>query len=107
MTAHGYHLFPMRYDERAFGGLPRGRLIEALKAEGVPASAGYPYPLYRNELFKDHRHAVRPCPVAEEICGTWVWLPHNALLAGEEWTDGILAAVRKIRAGAGALLPAA
>jgi dTDP-4-amino-4,6-dideoxygalactose transaminase len=107
VTAHGYHLFPMRYDEGAFGGLPRDRFVEALKAEGVPASTGYPYPLYRNELFQAHRHVVRPCPVAEEICGAWVWLPHNVLLAGEDWIDAALAAVRKIRAGTGALLSAA
>lgn len=107
VTAHGYHLFIMRYDERVFGGLSRDRFVEALRAEGVPATTGYPYPLYRNELFRDQRHVVEPCPVAEEICGSWIWLPHNALLAGEEWIDGVLAAVRKIRAGAGALLSAA
>jgi dTDP-4-amino-4,6-dideoxygalactose transaminase len=103
VTAHGYHLFLMRYDVRAFNGLSRDKFVEALTAEGVPATTGYPHPLYRNELFENHRHVVKPCPVAEEVCGSWVWLPHNALLAGEEWIDGVLAAVRKIRAGAGAL----
>ena len=107
VTAHGYHLFSMRYDERAFGGLSRDRFVEALQAEGAPATTGYPYPLYHNELFKGHRHVVKPCPVAEEICGSWVWLPHNALLAREEWVDGALAAVRKIRSGLGALLASA
>jgi hypothetical protein len=44
--------------------------------------------------------------VAEEVCGSWVWLPHHVLLADEGWIDGVLTAVRKIRAGAGSLLAA-
>jgi dTDP-4-amino-4,6-dideoxygalactose transaminase len=107
VTEHAYHLFTMRYDERAFGGVSRDRFVEALKAEGVPATAGYPHPLYHNELFKAHLHVVKPCPIAEESCKRSVWLPHNALLADEKWIDGVLAAVRKIRDGAGALLATA
>jgi dTDP-4-amino-4,6-dideoxygalactose transaminase len=106
VTAHAYHLFSMKYDESAFGGVSRERFVEALNAEGVPVTTGYPYPLYHNQLFKQHAHVVKPCPVAEEFCKRSVWLPHNALLADESWIGGVVNAIRKVRDGAAALLAA-
>ncbi len=103
VTAHGYHLFSMRLDVGAFDRVPRARVLEALQAEGLPVTTGYPQPIYRNELFKQHAHIVRPCPEAEAYCKSSVWLPHNALLADEEWIDDALAAMRKVRQGARAL----
>jgi dTDP-4-amino-4,6-dideoxygalactose transaminase len=107
VTAHGYHLFSMTYDEGALEGLPRGKFVEALQAEGLPVTTGYPHPIYRNELFKQHAHIVHPSPEAEAYCKSSVWLPHNALLAEEEWIDGALAAIRKVRQGARELAVAA
>lgn len=106
ITAHGYHLFSMRFDEQAFQGAARERVIEALQAEGLPVSAGYPYPIYRNQLFSQRPHLVHPCAEAEEYCRTSIWLQHNALLADNEWIDGALSAMRKVQAGAKALLSA-
>lgn len=97
VTAHGLHLFSMRFDQEAFGGASRSRVIEALQAEGVPVTAGYPQPIYRNELFKHHPHVVHDCSEAEAYCRQSVWLPHNALLADEQWIDEALAAIRKVR----------
>jgi dTDP-4-amino-4,6-dideoxygalactose transaminase len=105
VTAHGLHLFSMRFDRDAFCGVSRSRVIEALQAEGVPVTAGYPQPIYRNELFKHHPHVVHDCSEAESYCRTSVWLPHNALLADEEWIDDALAAIRKVRERANELLP--
>lgn len=107
VTAHGYHLFSMKYDERALEGLPRGKFVEALQAEGLPITTGYPHPIYRNELFKQHAHIVHPSPEAEAYCNSSAWLPQNALLAEQEWIDGALAAMRKVRQGARELLAAA
>jgi dTDP-4-amino-4,6-dideoxygalactose transaminase len=104
VTAHGYHIFSMRYDEQAYEGLPRKRFVEALQAEGLPVTTGYPYPIYRNRLFEHHSHVVHPCAQAEAYCETSVWLPHNALLADDGWIDSALAAVRKVRDGARELL---
>jgi dTDP-4-amino-4,6-dideoxygalactose transaminase len=72
-------------------------VIEALQAEGVPVTAGYPRPIYRNELFKQFPHVVHDCPEAEAYCDTSIWLPHNALLADEQWIDDVLGAFRKVR----------
>lgn len=104
VTAHGYHLFSMRYDEQVFEGLPRERFVEALQAEGLPVITGYPHPIYRNKLFKQHPHVVHPSPEAEAYCQSSVWLPHNALLADKKWIDDALAAVRKVHDGARELL---
>ena len=107
VSAHGLHIFSMKFDQDAFGGVSRSRVIEAMQAEGLPVTAGYPQPIYRNELFKHHPHVVHDCTEAEAYCRTSVWLPHNALLADEQWIDDALAAVRKVRERADELLPEA
>lgn len=40
-TRNAYHLYMMRYNQEAFGGLPRARFVQAVRAEGAPISAGY------------------------------------------------------------------
>lgn len=105
VSTHGFHIFSMMFDQTGFGGASRPRVIEALQAEGLPVTAGYPQPIYRNELFKDHPHVVHDCSEAEAYCQASVWLPHNALLADEQWIDDALAAVRKVRENAEQLLP--
>ena len=104
VTAHAFHLFSMTFAEDAYGGVSRSRVIEALQAEGVPVTAGYPQPIYRNQLFKHQPHVVHGCPEAEAYCRTSVWLPHNVLLADEQWIDDALAAFRKVRAMADELV---
>ncbi|HET6646186.1 MAG TPA: DegT/DnrJ/EryC1/StrS family aminotransferase [Pyrinomonadaceae bacterium] len=104
VSAHAFHIFSMKFDQDSFDGVSRSRVIEALQAEGLPVTAGYPQPIYRNELFKDHPHAVHDCSEAEAYCRTSVWLPHNALLADEQWIEAALAAMRKVRERADELL---
>ncbi len=50
MTRRSYHMYIFRVNETQLG-CSRERLIEALVAEGVPASAGWYRPLYRNGVF--------------------------------------------------------
>ena len=38
---HARHLYLFRYNDEAFRGIPKSRFIEALRAEGIPASPGY------------------------------------------------------------------
>ncbi|HEY8224898.1 MAG TPA: DegT/DnrJ/EryC1/StrS family aminotransferase [Pyrinomonadaceae bacterium] len=104
ITAHGFHLFSMRYLSEAVTGVSRDRFVEALQAEGLPAATGYPYPIYRNELFKHQAHILHPCPEAEAYCNSSVWLPQNALLADEEWINQALAAISKVSANSKLLL---
>jgi dTDP-4-amino-4,6-dideoxygalactose transaminase len=103
VTTHGYHLFSMRYEAALWGDVPRDRVVAALQAEGVPVTSGYPHPLFRNAVFQQYPTIVQPCPEAEAYCESSIWLPHNALLASEDWLDGVVAALNKVRNSVGEL----
>ena len=62
-TRHSYHLFMLRLDGEAFGA-PRPAVIEALRAEGIPCSAGYGFslpqqPMFREQAFGPYLHRSR------------------------------------------------
>jgi dTDP-4-amino-4,6-dideoxygalactose transaminase len=97
ITAHAFHLFSMHYLSNELG-VTRDKFAAALQAEGLPVTTGYPYPIYRNRLFKDHLHMVHPSPVAEVYCKTSLWLPQNALLADAQWIEEAIAAIHKVSA---------
>lgn len=103
VTIHGYHLFSMRYAPVFWGGAPRDKVVAALQAEGVPVSSGYPHPIYCNAVFRQHPAVVRACPEAEAYCESSIWLPHNALLADEDWLEEVAAALNKVRNSSGEL----
>lgn len=105
VAIHAYHLFSMRFDSSSWGNASRDQVVAALQAEGVPVSAGYPHPIYRNELFQQHPNVVRPCPEAESYCESSMWLPHNALLAEEAWLDDVVVAIEKVKNSADGLAP--
>ena len=94
--AHAYHIFSMRLRSAQFGA-PRDQVIAALAAEGVPVSASYPHPLYRNGLFETQTHRVHDCPHAEAYCRDGIWLPHQALLADAGWIGSVIDAIVKVR----------
>lgn len=112
MTRRSYHMYIFRVDELALG-ISRNRFLEALQAEGVPASKGWYRPLYGNGLFRhahqgpphgikaalagkgvDYRH-VR-CPVCEQVCRDAVWIPQQVLLAEEADLHALAGAVAKV-----------
>jgi dTDP-4-amino-4,6-dideoxygalactose transaminase len=119
MTRRSYHMYIFRVNEAALG-ISRERFIEALVAEGVPASAGWYRPLYRNGVFAN-AHIGRPhgilaplaamgvdyrgvsCPVCEQICRDAVWIPQNVLLADEQKIQRLAEAICKVVAGAASL----
>lgn len=117
-TRHGYHLFAFRMDPAVFGA-SRETFLEALKAEGIPLSAGYPIPLYREPLFTNRAFgpysgclAARPdldftrveCPRCETLSTRQgVWLPQSCLLADLEDMDDVVTALRKIHDNRGQL----
>ncbi len=105
---HAYHLFLFRYDDEVFGA-PRAIFLEALKAEGIPASPGYPMPLYRQPLFADEAfgpysaaHPARrfrdvSCPACERICAReGAWLYQNVLIGGDADVNDIATAFEKV-----------
>jgi dTDP-4-amino-4,6-dideoxygalactose transaminase len=108
-TRHSYHLFPFRIDPRAFGA-PRAAVLKALEAEGIPVSAGYALPLYRQPLFlnkafgpylagarKRLDYATVCCAHCEKICSEQgAWLEQNLFLGPESDMDDIARAFEKV-----------
>jgi len=113
-TRRSYHLYGMRLIASEFG-CSRAKFLDALSAEGIPSSPGYPHPLYRNPLFQRSGTGPAYCPVscpyygkavdytkvccpnAEQACSEIVWLFQTMLLGSEEDMGDIVAAVRKVR----------
>jgi len=107
-----YWFYLLRMEEGAFS-VDRLQFVEALKAEGVTANAGYiPMPLYQFEVFRNHNFfggqwPVRDmglttmdyrkvsCPNAEAIIKTCIQLKlHQGM--DEAYIDGVARAFRKV-----------
>ncbi|MYC87837.1 MAG: DegT/DnrJ/EryC1/StrS family aminotransferase [Gemmatimonadales bacterium] len=90
ITAHGCHIFMVRLDESRPAADPRDksldkhRVIEALRAEGIPAHPGYTTPLHRGQ------------PVCELLCRTTIWIKHEVLLAGAAQMQDVVDAFAKV-----------
>ncbi len=103
VTKHGYHLYMMRYRPEAFGTKSRIEFIQALEAEGIPASSGYGQPLSQEgglqRVSKQYPNLIRvlPCPRTEQVCEESVWLFQNILLGSREDMDQIIEAITKIQ----------
>lgn len=93
---HAFHLYMVRYDERAFG-VPRDLFEQALEAEGIPCSTGYPFPLYRQASLGPAFTRAGACPNAEQACREAIWAPQWLLLADPAEMDDVAEAVIKIR----------
>ena len=102
-TRHGYHLYAMLYDADHFGGLSRDDMVAALTAEGIPCSAGYPYPLVASPALQRHRELypdtirVLDCPIAKHVCEHSIWLKQSMLLADEADMADVACAFMKIQ----------
>ncbi len=118
-TRNAYHLYMFRYDPAHFDGLPRGKFIEALSAEGIPCSGGY-QPLYREPFLKNtlesraYQAVFSPariseylerihCPSNDRLCETAVWLTQTTLLGPRSDMAQIAEAVRKVQQNAAKL----
>ena len=97
-----YHLYIFRYAP-GIPGVSRERFIEALEAEGVPCSGGYPMPLYKQPVYR-HKAApagqgpyyVQCMPNVEQLCRDTVWIVQNALLGDETQGEMLAQALRKV-----------
>jgi dTDP-4-amino-4,6-dideoxygalactose transaminase len=108
-TRHSYHLFMLRLDAEKFGA-PRGAVLEALRAEGIPCSAGYAVslpeqPLFRNRAFGPYLpdasrrldDARVRCPNSDLLCREQaVWLEQSLFLGSRDDMDDIACAFEKV-----------
>ncbi|MGH9159275.1 MAG: DegT/DnrJ/EryC1/StrS family aminotransferase [Vicinamibacteraceae bacterium] len=121
-TRNAYHLYMFRYDAAQFSGLPRAAFLEALEAEGIPASGGYS-PLNKEPFLaatltgRGYRaiysatqlaelEARNQCPQNDRLCREAVWLTQNMLLGPRGDMDQIAEAIRKVQRHAARLATA-
>ena len=107
---HARHIYMFKYSADAFGGHSKTRFIEALRAEGIPASPGYSLPLYKQPVFRNRNYGIYQSlalsevdydglhlPVTERACSSEaVWFTQNVLLGGRDDMDDIVRAIAKI-----------
>ena len=116
VSASSYHLFIIRYEPEAFGGLPKDKFVKALNTEGImPAHGGYFIPVYRQPVLLEKNvqpfdrilsHTYRDkvidyadfdCPITELACSEQaLWLLQNLLLADRGGLDQIVEAFHKL-----------
>lgn len=120
VTRAAFHLFPFRYQKEAFKGVPRGKFLEALRAEGVPCSSGYSelnkMPFLKNAFNSRFFQKFYPkarldygkyaeenkCPLNEKLCNEEaVWFSQNMLLGSKKDMDNIAMAIEKVYNNAG------
>jgi dTDP-4-amino-4,6-dideoxygalactose transaminase len=109
-TRSSWHIFQLRYDTTAFGGRDRDQFLEALRAEGVPCSAGYVplihAPAIRNTLVErfgqESLDNLQDVPHADAAGRTTVWMTQTMLLGTDEDMQQIAEAIAKIQRAWGA-----
>ena len=108
-TRHSHHLFMLRLDQTAFG-VPRQSVLEALRAEGIPCSSGYGFPLPEQPLFRNKAfgpylpdasarldYSRVHCPNSALICREQgVWLEQSLMLGSRDDINDIADAFEKV-----------
>lgn len=112
MTRRSHHMVIFRWRGNS-DGTTRDNIIDALNAEGIPASAGWYRPLYKNAVFQNaHQgpaHGVTAplanknvdyrevrCRVCEQVCDDAIWIPQNVLLADRSQIESLCDGLRKV-----------
>ncbi len=82
-TRHSYHLFMLRLVQQEFGA-PRSAVVAALKAEGIPCSAGYAISLYDQPMFRNLAFGPYLPNAAEHLDYSQVQCPNSDLLCHQQ-----------------------
>jgi len=112
ITRNAYHLYIIRFNPEAFGGISKATFAEALQAEGIPVKVGYSRPLHKEPYLDYFRRCPLSCPyygksvdyskvrlpATEKACySEGLWLPQYVLLGSKEDMDDIVAAFEKVK----------
>lgn len=103
VTGHSYYLYLLRLNTQRFPSLNKEKFVNALVAEGIPCSAGYPHPLFRNRVFDSYKHVAGACPEAENMCSDTFWLSHEVMLSSSSDLTDIVSAFEKVTRSVGQL----
>jgi dTDP-4-amino-4,6-dideoxygalactose transaminase len=118
-TRQNHYCFGVRYQPEHFRNEPRARVVAALRAEGIPADAGY-NPLHREPFLerslnsRGFQAAFSPArlekyrqglhlPKNDQLCATAFLLEQNVLLGEKRDVDDVLEAFNKVQKNAAAL----
>lgn len=101
-----HYMAMFTFDHDRYPELTGDEVVEALKAEGIPAFVNYP-PVYRTRAFWAGAHTGQPpaedlakrCPNSETLGAYGVWLHHRVLLGGDQEVADAAAAVAKVIGG--------
>jgi len=93
-------------DRQLLAGITGDDVVEALKAEGIPALPNYP-PVYRTQAFwagpstglPSVEELAERCPNSEMLGTYGVWLHHRVLLGGDQEVADVAEAVAKVTGG--------
>ncbi len=108
-TRHSYHLSMLRLDGAVFG-VPRGAVLKALEAEGVPCSPGYGFSLHHQPMFRNKsfgpflskasarlNYSRTNCPNSDLLCHEQcIWLGQNMFLGSRADMGDIAHAFEKV-----------
>lgn len=111
VESNPHYLVILRYDPGAFSGISREVFLEAVRAEGIPVSTVYPYPLYSNPLFEREKLEQAACAASaslpdysalhleecERICREGLWFDHQMLLGDKRDMEDIVEAFQKVQ----------
>ena len=116
VTKAVFHLYPFRFIQDDFAGMPRPLFLKCMRAEGVPCSSGY-MPLetmsfikaaFESRLYRavydasvvdyDAWLEANRCPENDRLCNEEsIWIAQSMLLTDHAAMDDIAYAVEKIR----------
>ena len=103
------HVYPLIYDNKITG-VPREKILTALRAEGIPVGSGYLRLMYENPMFlkriaygKNHypwinsnrKYAIGDCPIAESFYDQAVSIPLYSSLKDAE-VDKVVKKIKTI-----------
>jgi dTDP-4-amino-4,6-dideoxygalactose transaminase len=119
-TRDNFHVFGLRYDQESFHGAPREKLVEALRAEGVPICRVY-VPLnkmpdlehnltsrgfqtvFSQERLEKYRRQIH-LPKNDELSSTGLWIGQETLIGEKSDVDDMLEAIQKVQKNASMLV---
>jgi len=112
VTKRGYYFYFICYDASKFKDVPRGRFLQALRAEGIYAGTAHNDPIYQNPAFVEMKSIFgKPvdytkvhCPVAERVYKNEIVALGKDFLMEREKVDLVLEAIRKIKENVDELL---
>lgn len=104
-TRHAHHLFIMRYDQNAFGGVPKEKFVKTVNKEGIPLAPGYTIPLHELPAIRNYSlpyvnldYSTTKLPVTEHACKEeGMWFHQSVLLGTRRDMDDIVDALLKVK----------